>query len=75
MTKSLERARALRRAGECVAWLRKHRPPFTPWLALDDREYLFRPSSPNLMLLDGRTGFLEAHQDVLRSHFRSRMGE
>ena len=59
------------RHAECVAWLQKHRPAFTPWLAVDDRANLFRPLCPNLMLLDGQKGFLPAHQEVLRVHLRT----
>lgn len=52
---------------ECVSWLSRNRPPGTPWLALDDRPALFRPDCENLMIIeDGRVGFTEDHQDILR---------
>lgn len=52
---------------ECVSWLSMNRPPGTPWLALDDRPALFRPDCENLMIIeDGRVGFTEDHQDLLR---------
>lgn len=60
---------------ECVTWLRKHRPVGTPWLAIDDRDFLFRPSSPNLMLLNGWLGFRAEDQDILRSRIQTQLGD
>lgn len=56
-----------RREIECLAWLRANRPPGTPWLALDDREWWFSPESRNLMKVDGDTGFLPSDEDRFRS--------
>ena len=61
---------AFQRHWECDAWLRAHRPPGTPWLALDDREWWFEPSCPNLMEFDCTIGFTEEHSDELRRRLR-----
>lgn len=53
---------------ECEAWIRAHRPPGTRWMAMDDRAYLFKPFTKNLMAFDSRTAFTEAHQDPLRAY-------
>ena len=59
------------RERECLAWLHRNRPPGTPWLALDDREWWFRPGSPNVMIVDCDDGFMPANEDELRR----RLGE
>ena len=51
---------------ECETWLRAHRPPGTPWLALDDRAYGFRPFCKNLMIVNCDTGFVAADGKKLR---------
>ena len=56
---------------ECDAWLRANRPAGTPWMALDDRAYWFRPSCPNLMALQADVAFTADHVDELRR----RLGE
>lgn len=45
------------REAECDAWLRTIQRAFLPWLAIDDRSWLFRPFSPSLFLIDGQTSF------------------
>lgn len=44
------------REAECDAWLRMHQRSHLPWLAIDDRNWLFRPFSRSLFRVDGRTG-------------------
>ena len=44
------------REAECIAWLRSQQRSHLPWLALDDRPWLFRPFSRSLFRVDGQTG-------------------
>ena len=53
---------------ECEAWMNSHRPPGTRWLALDDRAYLFRPYTENLMQFHRLEAFRQEHQDLLRQY-------
>ena len=53
---------------ECLTWMRKHRYPGTPWMALDDRAYLFRPFTENLMVLNNREAFTKNDQPALRAY-------
>lgn len=46
---------------ECDAWMRSNRPAGTPWMALDDRAYWFRPLCPNLMELQADVAFTAGH--------------
>ena len=55
------------RQWECEMWLRAHRPAGTPWLALDDRAYMFRPFCKNLMALDRKIAFTADNQIELRA--------
>jgi hypothetical protein len=48
------------RETECLVWLSQNGQLETPWLALDDLDYLFSPSSPNLYLTDFNHGLTEA---------------
>lgn len=48
-----------RRELECLAWLSAHRRDGARWLALDDVEYWFSDSSPNLYLVDYLTGLTD----------------
>jgi len=59
------------RERECLAWLDRNRPPGTLWLALDDREWWFRPGNPNVMIVDCDDGFMPGNEDELRR----RLGE
>ena len=55
------------RETECLAWLTQHGALNTPWLALDDLDYLFSPSCRNLHLTDFNHGLTEADvRDVIR---------
>ncbi|MDP3522302.1 MAG: HAD domain-containing protein [Hydrogenophaga sp.] len=47
------------REAECVAWLRSRQESHFPWLALDDRAWLFRPFSQFLYLTDGEVGLTQ----------------
>lgn len=44
------------REAECRAWLWAHQATHRPWLALDDRAWLYRPFCSSLFLVDGKTG-------------------
>lgn len=54
------------REWECLAWLRTHRHAWTPWLALDDRQYWFKPFTPNLMQTNYKTGFVQQDEAEFR---------
>ena len=47
------------REAECEAWLRAQQRSHLPWLALDDRPWLFRPFSRSLFRVDGQTGLTD----------------
>lgn len=44
------------REAECNAWLRANDRIVFPWLAIDDRSWLFRPFNSSVFLVDGKTG-------------------
>ncbi|NEJ68913.1 HAD domain-containing protein, partial [Rhizobium ruizarguesonis] len=44
------------REAECNAWLRANDRSVFPWLAVDDRSWLYRPFNQSLFLVDGKTG-------------------
>lgn len=48
-----------RRELECLAWLSENKRDPSRWLALDDVEYWFSHSSPNLYLVDYLTGLTD----------------
>lgn len=52
------------RQHECESWMRDHAQPWTPWLALDDRAWNFRPFEKRLVLVDRKTGLTTA--DLVR---------
>ena len=56
-----------RRQWECEMWMPAHRPPGTPWVALDDRAYWFRPFCEQLMELERNTAFTPEHQLEFRA--------
>lgn len=41
---------------EIVGWLRQHERAWESWIALDDKDFWFKPFLPNLVLCDGSTG-------------------
>jgi hypothetical protein len=47
---------SFQRQVECEAWMRAHAAPWTPWAALDDRLWNFRPFEKRLILVDRKTG-------------------
>ena len=53
---------------ECESWIRTYRSPGTRWMAIDDRDYLFRPFTEHLMALHRMEAFTQGHQDLLRSY-------
>jgi hypothetical protein len=44
------------REAECHAWLRANDRAYLPWLAIDDRSWLYRPFCKSLFLVEGKTG-------------------
>lgn len=62
------------REWECVTWRHKHRNPWTPWLALDDRHWWFRPFCPHLMVVDCDDGFMASDVAEFRRRLRA-LGE
>lgn len=46
---------------ECRAWLQEHGCQDTPWLAVDDWDWLFAPKSPNVFIVDSTTGLDRKH--------------
>ncbi|CAN7596311.1 HAD domain-containing protein [Acidovorax delafieldii] len=53
------------REAECHAWLRTRDRAVFPWLAVDDRPWLYRPFSRSLFLVDGKTGMTDTSAAVL----------
>jgi len=62
------------RERECVAWLRTYAKPWTPWVAIDDRVWLFRPFCAHLIAAPWRGHGIEQAQllelDARLSEFR-----
>jgi hypothetical protein len=54
------------REAECQAWLRANDMAYPPWLALDDRSWLFRPLCKSLLLVNGKTGLTAAEGEQLK---------
>lgn len=53
------------REAECRAWLLTRDRAVFPWLAVDDRPWLYRPFSRSLFLVDGKTGMTDTSAAVL----------
>ena len=53
---------------ECEAWMRANRLPGARWMAMDDRNYMFRPFTAHLMAFDRLVAFTPDHQDPLRAY-------
>ncbi len=53
------------REAECNAWLRNNDRAVFPWLAVDDRPWLYRPFTRSLFLVDGKTGLNAAMAEEL----------
>jgi len=47
------------RQHECESWMRDKSDPWTPWIALDDRAWNFRPFEKRLVLIDRKIGLTE----------------
>jgi len=54
------------REAECHAWLRTHESSYQPWLAVDDRSWLYRPFCKSLFLSDRKTGLTAAAGEQLK---------
>lgn len=55
------------RSIEIEAWLRASHCPWSEWVALDDKRFLFRPFTRNLIWCDPVTGLSNENIDDLRS--------
>lgn len=60
------------REWEIETWLKENRSWDTPWLAIDDRPYWFRPNSTNLLRTHSHTGFTLDDQTTLRDMLKAR---
>ncbi|BEU98660.1 hypothetical protein ACDW_43660 (plasmid) [Acidovorax sp. DW039] len=58
------------REAECHAWLKANELSYLPWLALDDRSWLFRPFCKSLILVNGKTGLTPSGGDQLKERMR-----
>lgn len=58
------------REAECRAWLWAHQATHLPWLAVDDRSWLYRPFCRSLFLVDGKKGLtaVAGEQLIARLH-------
>lgn len=55
------------REAECIAWLRSHDRAIFPWLAVDDRPWLYRPFNRSVFLIDGKTGLtMDKAEELIR---------
>ena len=66
-----ESLQAFEREAECNAWLRANDRVVFPWLAIDDRSWLYRPFNRSLFLVDGKTGMTAASAEALVERLRS----
>lgn len=58
------------RQAECHAWLWANNVPHLPWLAIDDRTWLFRPFCNSLFAINGREGITEEVAPRLAARLR-----
>lgn len=58
------------RHAEIEAWLRLSNQVWHPWLAIDDKPYLFRPFLSNLVKTDPHTGFDVNAERALREKLK-----
>jgi hypothetical protein len=61
-----------RRQAEIEGWLRQSDQAWRPWLALDDRAYLFKPFQPNLVRCHPITGLVQETVLELRKKLKGR---
>lgn len=59
------------REAECQAWLRAHDRAVFPWLAVDDRSWLYRPFNRSVFLVEGKTGMTAAGAEALMERLRN----
>jgi hypothetical protein len=55
------------RQTEVEAWLRNSDEPWTPWIAIDDKPFLFQPFLNNLVKTNSLTGFNEVAEERLHT--------
>lgn len=53
------------REAECHAWLWANGVAHLPWLAVDDRSWLYRPFCKSLFLVNGATGLIASNEAQL----------
>lgn len=58
------------REAECRAWLWAHQVAHRPWLAVDDRSWLYRPFCRSLFLVNGREGLTAIASEQLAARLR-----
>lgn len=58
------------REAECHAWLRKNDMFYLPWLAVDDRSWLYRPFCKSLFLVNGKAGLTAIEGEQLEGRMR-----
>jgi hypothetical protein len=61
------------REWEIETWMKANRSWDTPWLAIDDRHYWFRPNSANLLRTNALDGFTLDDQVTLRTMLLDRL--
>lgn len=61
------------REWEIESWMKVNCAWDTPWMAIDDRPYWFRPDSANLLVTHSRTAFTLADQVTLRTMLQERL--
>jgi hypothetical protein len=59
------------RHGQCWAWVNWNRAPGVKWVALDDQAWRFTPECPELLVIDGKTGFNSFHGAQLRQRLEA----
>lgn len=59
------------RHAEIEAWIRNSEMPWQPWIAVDDKPFLFKPFLPNLIKTNSSTGLDEIAIASLRQRLQS----
>ena len=60
------------REWECEFWMKENKPWGTPWVAIDDRPFLFSLNCQNLLVTDPTFGFHSSDQKTLRDMLEAR---
>jgi hypothetical protein len=55
------------RHAEIEGWLRRSKEPWRPWIAIDDKAFLFRPFLDNLVKTNPAVGFDDSAERQLRT--------